>query len=118
MKARICRSNICSLLLLLGAALVSPASLSAAPIDPADPCNPGRKFCGRLSITVAGAGRESGDYTLGTKGVDADLPDPTSNYTNSNFHQFRRNDPTSMPSYSIVIASEPILKAKLDNLPK
>src|SRR6266478_4940676 len=103
-----------SLALCLGGVFLALAGLgqnakdSARQIDPANPCNPERKFCGRLHIEIQSAGSTSGihPYTKGAEGVDADLTDVGSNFVYSNFHQFRRNDESGTPSYSIVLSSD------------
>ena len=91
--------------------------LIAGQLNASDPCNPNRKFCGRITIYIGGAG-DASSLTKGVKGVDADLNNVNANYTYSNFHQFRGTDINGMPSYSIVIENDPKLKRKLENLPQ
>ena len=77
------------------------------------PCNPNRKLCGRINITIAAPGKAI-PYYGGKKGVDDDLADANSNYAHSDFQQFRKVNVGGMQAYSIVMSSDPILAAKVD----
>ena len=87
---------------------------NGARLHAADPCDPNRKFCGRLLIIVVSAG-EAGTYRGGIKGLDDGLTDPASAYAYTSFHMFRRHE--GLPGYSIVVTSDPKLATLLEQLP-
>lgn len=79
-----------------------------------DPWSPDRKFCGRLSIIIAGAGEAEIPALIdkaGKKQIDI-----LSVHTWANFLQFSRANGADMPAYSIVMTSDPKLKNVLNQM--
>lgn len=92
--------------------LVYCCAFQIIPCLASDPCKPDRKFCGRLLLTITGAGETGESIFVGKEKMDY-----ITYYTHLNFLQFSRNNPSDLPSYSIIIHSDPKLKWLIDNTP-
>lgn len=110
-QSRTGHGTLAGVVTMLLAVLLAYCRSLEARIDAADPCNPNRKFCGRITITIMGAG------TMGEKATRDSTLDITSEGTKANFLQFSREDAGDGQALSMVIASDPELTASLNNLP-
>ena len=80
-----------------------------------DQCDPGRKFCGRLLLLICGAGSEPTEEV--PNNITGVKLDNASEFTQATYLQLRKTQADGLPVYTIIMSSDPALRASFNKLP-